>query len=60
MSMTRVKAEKSFKTFFILWMLATGLRIVAKREIMPIASTTMRGTMISMVPTMTSPPDVIL
>jgi hypothetical protein len=57
---TRVRANKTFGTFFVPRMLAAGSRTVAKIEIMLSMSTTMRGTMISMVPTMTSPPGVIL
>jgi hypothetical protein len=40
--------------------LATGLKIIAETGSMLSARAVMRGTMISMAPTMTSPPDVIL
>jgi hypothetical protein len=57
---TRARAKKTFGMFFIPRMLAAGSRTVAKIGIVLSVSTTMRGNMISMVPTMTSPPDVVL
>jgi hypothetical protein len=51
---------KTFGTFFVPRMLVAGLRTVVKIEITSIARAAMRGTMISMAPTTTSPPYVIL
>jgi hypothetical protein len=53
-SKAMVRVEKTFGTFFVPRMLMTRSKIVGKREIVPIMSTTMRGTMISMAPTTTS------
>jgi hypothetical protein len=60
MSTARVKVERTFRTSFQPGTLVTGSRIMAKIEIVLSASTVMRGTMISMVPTMTNLPNVIL
>jgi hypothetical protein len=58
--MPRVRAEKTFETFYIPRMLTAGSRTVVKIETVSSVSAAMRRTMTSMTPTMTNPPDVVL
>jgi hypothetical protein len=60
MSMARVRVEKTFKTFFVPGTHAIGSRTIAETQTGPIACAAMRGTMISIAPTKTSLPDVVL
>jgi hypothetical protein len=60
MSTARVRAEKTFGTFFVPRMHAIGSRIIIKTEIVPIASVATSGTMISVAHTTTSLLDVVL
>jgi hypothetical protein len=60
MSAARVRVQETFGTSSTTETLAIGLRTFIKREIELSVSTATRGTMISMAPTTTSPPDVVL
>jgi hypothetical protein len=59
-STARVRAMKTFGTFFEPRMHVARSRTSTKTEIMSSASAAMIGTMICMTPTMTSMPDVVL
>jgi hypothetical protein len=56
---TRVRANETFRTLFIPRMQATKLRVTSETGIASSVSTAMRGTMIYMALTMTSPLNVI-